>query len=474
MTRHLWLIAFSGALTVAAAAGPLLVMGQGIPVQQGSTHYPWRATGPAQGDALSAPGSPTAVPAPPQLSPSGSLRRMFQASAARQDEQPATGSGVAQNLTDDVPMPPASVPTQAIEQRPALTVQSNATDPDDAGLARRSPGDWCCLGEVQRLVGTLPNGMTIAGFAQNGWHSRDIIAFNNRSDEFNSHQNWLYVERLADAASNRPFGFRIDGLYGIDAQEIQATGNSPTGAPSGWDNSWDNGSYGWALPQAYIEFANCMSRVKIGKFLSPIGFESVPSSENFFYSRTYARTFTEPFSHTGLLVEREATDGVTMLGGLTAGWDTGFDRTDNGFNGLAGVRFRPRDRFALGLTSSFGDTGHRGSGVLQTATAEVELAPKVTWGLQGDFLNLQSNDELGLSNYLFYCHNRCLSFGTRLEWWKSDQFFGSSTSTWDWTIGANFRPHANVVIRPEIRADWGAAAVNEWDPVVGVDAVILF
>lgn len=473
MHRRLWLIALSGSLWLVAATAWDSLFAQGIPVHQGSTHYPWRATGPATGAGAGQAVQP-AAPAPPQIAPGGSLLRMFPASTARQDEQqPATGGGVARNLNDDVPEPPSSTPVPAIEQRPALSVRSNATDPDDAGLAR-SPGDWCCLGEVQRLVGTLPNGLTVGGFSQNGWHSRDILGFNNRSDEFNSHQNWLYVGREADAGCGRPFGFRIDGLYGIDAQEIQATGNSPNGAPTGWDNSWDNGSYGWALPQAYIEFANCMNRVKIGKFLSPIGFESVPSSENFFYSRTYARTFTEPFSHTGLLVERDAGNGATMIGGLTAGWNTGFDRTDNGFNGLAGVRFRPRDRFSLGLTSSFGDTGYRGSGVLQTATAEVQLAPKVTWGLQGDFLNLQSNDELGLSNYLFYCHNRCLAFGTRLEWWKSDQFFGSSTSTWDWTIGANYRPHANVVIRPEIRADWGAAALSEWDPAVGIDAVILF
>ena len=288
------------------------------------------------------------------------------------------------------------------------------------------------------------------------------------------HQMWGYIDQATDWSAGRNWGFRIDGLYGIDAQDIQAIGNSPNGAPSGWDNGWDNGSFGFALPQAYIEYDNANTNVKLGKFLSPIGFESIPAVENFFYSHTYARYYTEPFSHTGLLAEREIRPGVTAIGGATLGWNTGFDQTDNGFNILSGIRARPSDRVSVGLMASMGDTGYRGSGVLQTATLEVRLTDKVTYGMQGDYLNLQTNDEIGMTNYLFYSHNKCFAVGTRLEWWKSDQLFNSSQSTWDWTLGANWRPNANVVIRPEVRMDWGAAAVNEWDPILGIDAVFLF
>jgi hypothetical protein len=102
------------------------------------------------------------------------------------------------------------------------------------------------------------------------------------------------------------------------------------------------------------------------------------------------------------------------------------------------------------------------------------LTDKITWGLQGDYLNLGPNDELGLTNYLFYCHNKCFAVGTRLEWWKSDRLGNGSQSTGDWTLGANWRPNANVVIRPEVRVDWGAAAVHVGDPIVGIDAIFLF
>jgi hypothetical protein len=228
------------------------------------------------------------------------------------------------------------------------------------------------------------------------------------------------------------------------------------------------------LPQAYIEYDNSITNVKIGKFLSPFGFESVPSVENFFYSRTFARTYTEPFSHTGILGSREVRPGVTAIGGVTLGWNSAFENTDNGFNVLTGVRMQPSDRVSVGLTASLGDTGYRGSGVLQTLTTEVKLTERVTWGMQGDYLNLQTNDEIGVTNYLFVCQSECLAFGARLEWWKSDQLSNSSQSTWDYTVGANWRPHANIVIRPEVRTEWGAATAHEWDPIIGIDAIILF
>ena len=85
-----------------------------------------------------------------------------------------------------------------------------------------------------------------------------------------------------------------------------------------------------------------------------------------------------------------------------------------------------------------------------------------------------ANDEFGIVNSLYYHVNNCLAFGGRLEWWKSDRFFQSSRSTYDWTFGLNYRPTANVVIRPELRNDWGAGAIDPTQTVFGVDAIFAF
>ena len=41
-----------------------------------------------------------------------------------------------------------------------------------------------------------------------------------------------------------------------------------------------------------------------------------------------------------------------------------------------------------------------------------------------------------------------------MEWWKSNTVTGESTSFYELTGGINYKPHANVVIRPEIRYNW--------------------
>ena len=169
-------------------------------------------------------------------------------------------------------------------------------------------------------------------------------------------ENWFYLAKEAQAGCNWDYGFRADAVYGVDAQFFQAFGNP---GPSGFDNGWDYGSYGWAMPQLYAEIANCNWRFKAGRFLSPIGYESIPSIDNFFYSRTFLRTYTEPYTMTGILGERTINDRLSLLVGGSLGWDTAFDRNNGGFNLITGVRYRVNCNVRVGFTSSFGDTSSR-------------------------------------------------------------------------------------------------------------------
>ena len=71
-----------------------------------------------------------------------------------------------------------------------------------------------------------------------------------------------------------------------------------------------------------------------------------------------------------------------------------------------------------------------------------------------------------------------------MEWWKGDVLTGyaphggtlpasGSLSYYAATFGANIRPHANVVIRPEARLDWSPAADYD-ESYYGVDAIFTF
>jgi hypothetical protein len=374
----------------------------------------------------------------------------------------AIGSGNLANL----PPAPMNLPS-AVTSRPPLSVRDMGDPPPESGKP-----SWCNLGPERRLFNTTPGGISLGGWTQVGYHTRTTDLFNDRPDRFNLHQQWFFLERQTGCQRN--WGFRADMAYGIDAQNFQAFGNPVSGNPSGWDNGWDRGSYGWALPQAYVNYENDLWNVKMGKFFSPFGFEQIASPQNFFYSRSFARNYIEPYTMTGMLAERRISDRQSLLVGATAGWETGFDQNSSGLTGITGTRWDLSDNLFFSSTASWGNTGIRGDGVLSSNVLEVGLSNKTYYVLQGDVLNLDDVNEFSVVQYLFHSVNPCLQLGSRLEWWKSNQLFSSTQSTWSYTSGINFRRNANFMIRPESRYDWGAGAANPAKITFGVDGIVTF
>ena len=179
----------------------------------------------------------------------------------------------------------------------------------------------------------------IGGWVSVGYHSNqtpqsvafnDVLAFNDRARRVNLHQAWAYAERDVDAGCcGWDWGYRVDFMYGTDAQKTQAFGNPPAAAgnpaltPTGWDNSWDHGGYGFALPQAYVELARGDWSVIAGKFFTLVGYEVVPAPGNFFYSHSYTMFNSEPFTHTGALATYSYSDSfgvVLRLDGWLGHW----------------------------------------------------------------------------------------------------------------------------------------------------------
>lgn len=68
------------------------------------------------------------------------------------------------------------------------------------------------------------------------------------------------------------------------------------------------------MPQAYAEVGNQTFSVKVGHFYTIIGYEGVPSINNFFYSKSYAYQFAGPFTHWGGLATWHVNDRVTLQG----------------------------------------------------------------------------------------------------------------------------------------------------------------
>ena len=366
------------------------------------------------------------------------------------------------------------------------------TSCNDSGCTDRCCGDsWCDLGDPWTFSDAvlsdwlddadMDDAFSLGGWTQWGYHSESNGLLNNHDSQFGNHQSWIYLEKLADGSDSWDWGFRFDVMYGLDAQETQAFGEPLP--QDHWDNPWDQGSYGWAIPQLYAELAYGNWKVIAGHFYTLIGHEVVPATGNFFYSHAYTWFNSEPFTHTGAVATYQASEDLEVYGGWTAGWDTGFDAfsdgdTSKGSNFLGGFNYAVTDTVALRYITTLGDLGVRGEGYSHTIMATVNITDKWLYILHSDLVSTNTrvaNDQISIVNYLHYTYNDCLAFGTRAEWWKSD-----GVSHYEWTWGINYKPIANLLVRPELRHDWvpagKQASINGKDnfTTFGVDAILTF
>jgi len=50
----------------------------------------------------------------------------------------------------------------------------------------------------------------------------------------------------------------------------------------------------------------------------------------------------------------------------------------------------------------------------------------------------------------------------------------SDKSNGECTMGANWKPHANLTVRPEVGFDWETNTIDRGTPIIGFDAVKTF
>ena len=358
------------------------------------------------------------------------------------------------------------------------------------GCAKQTCKSSCCCDPC--VPWTLPQpgvlrdrGIRIGGWLQQGVsvvanmpadNFNGVVAFNDRDGEYQMNQFWLFAEKQVDTGGyGWDIGGRIDFVYGTDARFTQAA----DGLEANWNQT--EPFYQAAMPQFYVDVGYNDWTLRVGHFFTNIGYEVVPAPDNFFYSHAYTKLYGEPFTHTGALLSRPVGDNWSVAAGVHRGLNQ-FDDTDgrDALDFLGGVNWTSDDeRLSLAFALSASEQGPGVDHTVYSMVGTWAVSENLTYVIQHDLGDTfdptlaRRAQWYGLNQYLLYDINDCWAAGVRFEWFRDDQGvrvqgLGAGNQAvglapnppifpgnfYEVTAGLNWKPTANITVRPEVRWDW--------------------
>jgi hypothetical protein len=231
--------------------------------------------------------------------------------------------------------------------------------------------------------------------------------------------------------------------------------------------------------------------LKLGKFVTLEGAETIDPRTNPFYSHTYIFNFGIPFNHTGALFTLYATKWLNLVAGVTRGVNTSIDDNNGAaaFHGGIGLHL-DEEKFVVSAATHIGpETPHndRDLRYLNTITTTWKITGKLTSITDLNYTHDDGADAsaYGVAQYLSYAFNEKIAAKIRGELWRDDKGFyvaqfadprdpfrglagepitdprtvgGGRTTYGALTIGLDLKPPVpkpltGLVIRPELRVD---------------------
>ncbi len=308
------------------------------------------------------------------------------------------------------------------------------------------------------LGGWINGGATFNPSQNNGFNGP--VAFADQANRFQLNQLNFFLQRPVISETNRwDFGGRIGFLFGTDAIYTQAFGVPTYDVNSGEPfkrSNWDldlccasTKTYGIAIPQTYLEAHVPIGRnglnLKIGRFFSPTGYETIPAPDNFFYTRSYSFNAGEPFTHTGIqanyvINKNWAIMGSAVTGSATGGWDGGWDKQLGNWGGVTGITWTSdNNATSLNITGTYAETSTRSSTSwgMYNIVLQHRINPKTLLVLhhvhgfaEGVLLNnlkytnvIKDAEWMGVVTHVYHDLTENISIGARAEWFRDRDGF---------------------------------------------------
>ena len=351
--------------------------------------------------------------------------------------------------------------------------------------------------EAADWTGLQPYGVTVGGAMAGGINynpantpngSNGPVSMTDQNGSVNLYQLDLFIEKAISKGSTWDIGGHFEYMFGTDTRYTQASGH--------WDNNLfnKNSYYNMALPQAYAEVYAPIGHglsAKIGHFYTIIGYESVPSTPNFFSSHSYSFK-SSPFTTTGALFSYALNDQWVINAGAVTGADN-FDRDISTWSQMSSLTWtNTKTETTASFSVLSGDVYSNipsqlmyYSAILQQTLGKWHYTLQHDLGTQQNAIAQGQNAEwYSIVQYLTYQATDTWGLGIRGEWFKDANGFRYSNGAANYyamTAGVNWKPKNWLMIRPEVRYDWSQAQIAPFDGgqrtnqfLLGVDTIIQF
>lgn len=294
------------------------------------------------------------------------------------------------------------------------------------------------------------NYATGAGLKRSG--NTDML-HNVRQTDFQMHQLYLYFGKQLDTRYGWDFGGQVDFMYGTDARYAQSSGLEKDAGRG----AWDGGDYYTALAQMYFEAGYKQLSVKVGKFFTPMGHNSLLSDRRFFYSLSDSFAAL-PVTHTGAVATWQFNKKFSVFGGWVNGENQFFETSDdNAFLGGFNFEYNKRLSFAYGVLIGKNDYRNADNDYfVQSFVVDYKPGKRwdytFEWTLRNEKQGAARWGQYGINNELLYKVNKRWSVGARAEWMH---YYGGGQGNdkYNFSLGANWSPRSWITVRPELRYD---------------------
>jgi hypothetical protein len=173
----------------------------------------------------------------------------------------------------------------------------------------------------------------------------------------------LNITRAIDPTKGKfDIGGTVEIMYGRDATFIHSNGIL--------DNQVKNGSGGFAqfdLTQAFITVGIPMSNgqgllLTGGKFVTPMGYETINPTNNPFYTHSYLFSYAIPLTQTGITAEYIYSDKLNFMAGFTRGWNQSSLDNNGAIDFIGDINYTVNDKMSVSGLLSFGPEATKNNG----------------------------------------------------------------------------------------------------------------